>query len=412
MNRSERIGTLLFQYVRNELSPGEGRELAEWRKESAENDALFVRKTNRDNILMDLGRWLDAKERSFQKIKEQHPEIWKKPVVEGRARIYRITRIAAIFIVALGAGLYFLGGNAIHAGGYRADLISTDGIITSLSDFQRGFLAGSAGIIIEKTESGALIYHAPNDFKKSKDKLSTLRTDKGGEFMLKLPDNTLIWLNAASSIKYPANFNQDSIYIFLEGEAYFEIPKNSAHHYFIIMGMKSGAERQSQNAERPWTIDAQQGGLKPTYIQVDPGVSQLNLKAYAEDSVIQTTIIGGSATIHMDSTGTHQIYNLQQKAGQQTQWKKGEFTGIPLADTSATIAWKNRRTTFRGADLQTIMQTVSRWYNVEVIYFGEAPVGKFNIDVSRDADLSEIINSLKQQGVHIMISGKKVTVIK
>jgi ferric-dicitrate binding protein FerR (iron transport regulator) len=322
------------------------------------------------------------------------------------ARIYRIARIAAIFIVVLGAGLYFLlSGSTIKPGTYKAELVSTDGVKTGLDDFHRGFLAGSAGIRIDKTESGELIYNAPNDMRRGKDKYYNLYTQRGGEFILKLSDGTMIWLNAQTSIKYPANFSQDTINISLEGEAYFELARNTSKHFIISLRSSAFA-----NASADKTVNGHRSSTSG--LLIESSGAHFNVTAYPEDSVIFATMLNGAALVRFDSTGNNQQSETQLLPGQQAKLMKGKLTIIRAEHTDEIIAWKNGRTLFHDADIQTIMQTISRWYDVDVNYIGALPDKKFNVNIPRDADLSELINSLKKQGVHISARGKKITVAK
>lgn len=159
MTRSERIGTLMFRYVRNELDRNGKDELNAWRNESPENEQMFQRKTDSENILRDIAVYLETKELAFQKLKASFPQIWAKPVVKMRSRVYRFARIAAIFLVVLGVGSYFLLRDKQNTGGsYQAELVDANGVHTAMNDFQRGFLAGSAGIKIVEGKNGELIY--------------------------------------------------------------------------------------------------------------------------------------------------------------------------------------------------------------------------------------------------------------
>jgi transmembrane sensor len=324
-------------------------------------------------------------------------------------RIYRIVKIAAIFIVVLGVGLYFLSsGKTVRPGTYKAELVSTNGVKTALDDFHRGFLAGSAGIKIDKTESGELIYNAPNDTRRGKDKYYNLYTQRGGEFILKLPDGTMIWLNAQTSIKYPANFSQDTIYMSLEGEAYFEITKEKAHHYIISLPSTVNRQRSTVNHQLS-TVNRQLSTNNGLLIESSGG--HFNVTAYPDDSVFFATMLNGTAQVRHDPVDNKSQSEVQLLPGQQAQLINEKLTMISTVDTGETVAWKNGRTSFHEADIQTIMNAISRWYDVDIIYVGKIPGKKFNISFPRKADLSELLDNLKKQGVHFSVRDKTVTVI-
>ena len=405
MNESEKIAMLMFRHVRKELTRKEERELTVWRHAGPENERIFNGTTDGESILINIAAFLAEKERGLQKLKKRNPEIWTGSSIRRSTRRYWMTRIAAIILIVLSFGLYFvIGSKTIHAGEYKAELISTDGVKTALSDFQRGYLAGSAGIIIDKTENGELIYNAPNNLKKGKQEMFNLRTDKGGEFILKLPDSTMIWINSETSIKYPANFSQDTINISLEGEAYFEIAKVTAHYYVLTLN----AQCPTLNVHT--TPNAQRSTLNA--IQVETSGGQFNLNSYSDDSLLFVTLINGSANLTMDSAGSSRKSVYELKSGQQARVINQNLAILSGVNTAEIIGWKNGRTIFRNADIQTIMKMVARWYNVDVNYKGSIPDKKFSINIPRNSDLPVLLDSLKKQGLIVSLHRKTVTILK
>ncbi len=392
MTRSERIGTLMFRYVRNELDRNGKDELNAWRNESPENEQMFQRKTDSENILRDIAVYLETKELAFQKLKASFPQIWAKPVVKMRSRVYRFARIAAIFLVVLGVGSYFLLRDKQNTGGsYQAELVDANGVHTAMNDFQRGFLAGSAGIKIVEGKNGELIYIAENNPKAAYDKYWEVLTPRGGAFSLKLPDGTMVWLNAQSSIECPANFSQDSIKIKLSGEAYFELATDAKHSFFI--SIPPTANRQPPTAN----------GL-----QITSTNGHFNLKSYKDEPVVSATLIEGAATVRWDSGNTE----LNIGAGQQTQLIDQTLTLIRSADTSQIIAWKNGEFYYKDAALSIMMPAIAKWYDVDIQYAGQIPDRKFSLRVPRNTRLSKVLENLQKQGLHITQHGKTVTIWK
>jgi transmembrane sensor len=392
MTRSQRIGTLMFRYVRNELGRTGKMELNAWRNESPENEQMFQRKTDTENILRDIGVYLEAKERGFQNLKQSFPEIWAKPFVKMRSQIYRITRIAAIFLTVLGIGSYFLlKNNKNSAGIYQAVLVNSEGIQTALDDFHRGYLAGSAGIKIEKRENGELIYIATNYPNAGKDKYYDLYTSKGGIFSMKLPDGSMIWLNSLSSIKYPANFSQDSIKIMLEGEAYFELAKDAKHHFIIIPAFAKASVGKSVN------------GFK-----IISASGYFNIMSYEDDPIVSTTMVVGRALVRLDSVHSE----FQILPGQQAQLLDGKLNLVAAVDTSEIIAWKNGEFYYKDASLPLILPAIAKWYDVDIQYGSQIPDKKISLRMPRSTPISEVLDNLRKQGIHITQRGKIITIWK
>src|SRR5262249_15865608 len=150
----------------------------------------------------------------------------------------------------------------------------------------------NAGITFGKTEKGEPVYIAANDRKKGKDKFYTLLTAPGGEFVLRLPDSTMIWMNSASAVKYPANFDQDTIRIGIQGEAYVERLKENTHHYLI--------GRISPDSNRQTSV-----------IQVQPK-STLNINTYPQNGDMIVSLIHGTASWQKTDINYALVSGVQQ----------------------------------------------------------------------------------------------------
>ncbi len=271
MNHPKRIGTLLYRYNRNELTDKEKRELAEWRALSADNEQLFRDKTDPEKVRNEMTALYDSRDRVFQQVRESYPGIANAKLSnqdfpesgadEKPARIFHVSRrAAAILIVVLGASLYFvLRGTGLigrnEGNSYEAVFVSPEGVEIALDDIHRGYLAGSAGITFKKNEKGELDYIASENSGAARDKNYALRSKKGGHFRLSFPDGTWIWFNSATTIRYPANLSQDSIHVKLEGEAYFEVKRDSAHP--LILSLRPTVNRQPTTYRQPSTVNRQ-----------------------------------------------------------------------------------------------------------------------------------------------------------
>ncbi len=402
MTRSQRIGTLMFRYVRNELDRNGKEELNAWCNESPENEQMFQRKTDPENILRDVAVYLETKELAFQKLKASFPQIWAKPVIRMRSRVYRYARIAAILLVVLGVGAYFILHDKQNTGGsYQADLIDADGVHNAMNDFQRGFRAGSAGIRIEDIGNGELLYVAKNYPKAGKDRYYKLLTPRSGAFDLKLPDGTMVWLNAQSTIEYPANFSQDSIKIKLTGEAYFEMAKDATHSFIISIPPSASAKASADK-----TANGQPPRANGFHVTSTSG--HFNLISYTDEPIVSATMVEGTALVRLDSGNAE----LKLHPGQQAQMIDQKLALNPSADTSEIIAWKNGEFYYKDAGLQIMMPAIAKWYDVNIQYAGQIPDKKFSIRIPRNTPLSKVLENLQKQGLHITQHGKTVRIWK
>ncbi|HEY1870616.1 MAG TPA: DUF4974 domain-containing protein, partial [Chitinophagaceae bacterium] len=90
----------------------------------------------------------------------------------------------------------------------------------------------------------------------------------------------------------------------------------------------------------------------------------------------------------------------------------GEGTTITdVIDINNISSWKNGFTTFHNANIQTIMQSVGRWYNVKVVYQGNLTDKRYNINMPRNAKFYDLLRRLEMQGARFKIEGRTIIVL-
>ena len=208
---------------------------------------------------------------------------------------------------------------------------------------------------------------------------NTLSTPKGGQYRLTLPDGTKVWLNAASSIKYPTAFNGKSRTVVVTGETYFEVV-GKPNQPFIV----------------------RTGKMAVTVL----GTS-FNINAYADESSIKTSLLEGSIKIsNSDQT-------VRLTPGQQAKLDSASNLQVSkMTNPAAAVAWKNGYFSFDKADIPTVMRQLSRWYDIDVSYEGgSAPPDYFWGDLKRNATLSDIFAVLAKSGIYFTLNGNQVLVL-
>ncbi|WP_188315950.1 FecR family protein [Chitinophaga agrisoli] len=193
-----------------------------------------------------------------------------------------------------------------------------------------------------------------------------------------MPDGTKVWLNAASSLRFPTRFTGATRNVELTGEAYFEVAKNAA---------------------APLHVKVE--GMDITVL----GTS-FNIMAYTDEDAIRTTLLDGA--IKVASGQAQRIL----KPGQQSSLDPGgAIKLITDPDIELAIAWKNGFTSFRSANIRTIMRQVMRCYNIDVEYEGNIPERVFTGDIPRDAHLSELLQLLEVSKVRFKMKDTKLVVM-
>jgi hypothetical protein len=204
-------------------------------------------------------------------------------------------------------------------------------------------------------------------------------TERGRQWSAVLPDGTVAWLNASSSLRYPLKFSPNERLVEMQGEAAFKVVHNALQPFRVKVGKQ----------------------------MIEDIGTEFNIKAYSDDPEIKTTLIEGSASI---ITGLN-----------KTIIKAGELSSVDVftqkntmskADLEIASAWRNGLFSFKDADIKMVMKDISRWYNVEVKYEGkvsEAP--DFTGKMGRNLTLKQAMKVLSIMRVQFRIEEDKRIVI-
>lgn len=265
----------------------------------------------------------------------------------------------------------------ILPGGHHAVLTTSDGKAIILDSMPNGLLTQQGNTDVKKL-GGLLEYKAPASFiRDTVISYNTVSTPRGGQYQIVLSDGSKVWLNAASSIRFPTAFSGSLREVELTGEAYFEVAKNK---------------------EKPFQV-------KVRDMKIAVLGTHFNVKAYEDEAETKTSLLEGSVKIIQGKEAG------LLKPGQQAVINfKDDKVKIATADMVEVIAWKNGLFRFEGANIETIMREIGRWYDVEIVYAGKVPMRRFEGKINRNAGLSEVLRILELSNVKFSIAGKKIIV--
>ena len=262
----------------------------------------------------------------------------------------------------------------ISPGGNKAMLTLADGSVILLQETQDGVIAQQGAASLVKLD-GKLAYNAAA--KSGQVLYNTLTTPRGGQYQVTLPDGSLVWLNAASSLRFPTAFTGGERRVEVMGEAYFEVAHNPSMPFKVLV---NGAE-----------------------IRVIG--THFNVMAYSDELLLKTTLLQGAVKfISNDKTWI-------LKPGQQAQLTtKGDVDLVSDVDVGDVLSWKNGKFHFDAMDIATILRQVTRWYDVDVIYNRKIN-DLFYAEMPRNTPLSDVLKALQLTGkVDFRIEGKKIFV--
>ncbi|MGN7721711.1 FecR family protein [Chitinophaga sp. 22620] len=371
---NERYHELARKQLQGTISPDEAAELAEW---LAHDDGRQL------EVPSGIAESRDVHEKRLLGAIEQRIG-WKR---SARIRTLRLAAAAVILVVALGWWLVKPSPSAPPApsiavneldrspGGNRAVLTLGNGQRIVLDSAANGTLFSQGGIQAVKLDSGALAYNMGGTG--AEIQMHTLSTPVGGQFRITLSDGTAIWLNAASTLKFPSSFTGGERAVEITGEAYFEVAKNKAMPFKVMFNGSS----------------------------VEVLGTHFNIMAYPDEARSKVTLLEGSVAVSNPSGRQLLRPGMQALVG-------SSITTGP-ANVEEAVAWKNGLFIFDNEDIHSIMRKLARWYDVKPEYADAMQGVTFSGTVSRYSNVSGVLEMLEMtESVRFELQGGAIKVLR
>lgn len=395
----DRIVQLLERYSKRTATEAELKELTEWMADAADEAPFdgFVANLLNQHTAQQPGAQDPNWEMLYEKVLAGRPALASLPA-PAPVRSIRKRWLAAASIVALlgtGAWLWSISNKEIATpaptanitligpGQEGAILTLADGSTVLLDSLGNGVISNQPGVQVI-LENGALNYKRSNSTADLNPAFNSMSTPKGRQFRLQLPDGTRVWLNAASSIRYPVTFAGNARRVEIRGEAYFEVAPDKNKPFLVNIHNKA---------------------------EVEVLGTSFNVNAYADEPQISTTLIDGRISVSKTNSSDNASGKLLLQPGQQSQLKNDQLELIRNPDLSKVIAWKNGLFNFEGTGLKEMMRQLERWYDIEVVYEGNVPDVHFFGKMSRKLDLTTVLTALKGFGLHFRMEERKLVIM-
>ena len=232
------------------------------------------------------------------------------------------------------------------------------------------------GMVIKKLTQGRIQISQFSDTPAKRTE-NVIRTPKGGEFEVLMPDNSLIKLNAASEVHFYSDYNIVNREVKLSGEAFFEIKKSG----------------------KPFVVHT-------TDQKVTVLGTQLNIKAYPDEAETTTKLLRGSVKVNSNNSAEE----IVMKPG-DLLLHKGSAMRL-TAQENAKVDWVNKEIVFNEKSVEQIMNDIARWYNVEVYFENTALKNNtFSGTISRYTDFNKVLEVLeKTESLKFEVEGRKITI--
>ncbi len=356
---------LLSKYKQGTISAEEKQLVEDWFMEYGTDEKILLNELQIDDVKAEMWQVVDRKRDKVRKLK-----LWP-----------RIAIAAALALMVLSAGLLYISkqtgpdlivavkSNDVAPGRNTATLTFSNGQVIVLDDQKNGVVIHAKALTYN---DGSKVVEERGLPAAAQQMVAT--TPRGGTYQIMLPDGSRVWMNAASTLRFPSAFtNLKNRTVELIGEAYFEVSKDREH---------------------PFIVKTSQQAIKVLG-------THFNVNAYPDESDEKTVLLEGAVNVNGRET---------LSPGQQLQIGSDGKASVDNVDTEGAVAWKNGYFLFKDVPLQTIMRQLSRWYNIEIIYNGQLKEETFNGLIRRNSNLSRILKVLEKGGVKFNLEGKKLIV--
>lgn len=399
----QQLTALIEKFFSGEADENEKEQIRQW-YDSFDSLPLEFMEGDGDQISESMARSISAIRKRITRI--QSEEIKKPALRSGRIRVFhRLSVVAAVLLLfAVGLSYFLLHRRVgqqkvlgyqhlkdddlqqdVPPGGNKAVLTLANGQKIALDSAGNGILSLQGATRVMKLDSGQLAYNTSG--KQGREILyNTVATPRGGEYRIRLPDGTMVWLNSASSIRFPTAFPGRERKVQVRGEAYFEVAKNSAKPFRITVFTQAGVKEQ-----------------------VVVLGTHFNIMAYDNEPFTKTTLLEGKVRV---IKGIHsQVLNPGEQAQLNNQVREDEQIRLVRdVNLNEVIAWKDNNFCFDGDDIQAVMRQLELWYDVDVEIEGKI-TDHFTGTIPRNVSFSKVFEVLqKTGGLHYRIIDRKIII--
>ena len=373
LSKEEHIARLIFLHIQGMTDNAQEKELNEWRSVSPRHEELFQRMLSSEHVEKSISR--------FVKTEEEEERGWWQ--LQQRARSGRSVRkikwfpyaAAIVLILSVGGVFYFSGDKEqaeilpvakceVQVPGSRAVLILPDGRKVDLeNEVLRSDLAQSDSLLLVSARS---LKYRDIDSPDTTEIFHTLEIPRGGEYLLTLSDGTMIYLNSESTLSFPVKFQGKERKVYLTGEAYFKVAKNTEHPFVVTAGE----------------------------LEVLVTGTTFGVRAYKDEKDIQTTLESGQVTVKVEGKSVKLVPNKQVLFNKSTM-------GLEVRDVDVDLylAWADGRLVYDNCPLEKILTDLGRWYNIDVFYSrDELRSYQFSLNMKKHEEFTQVLELIGKTG--------------
>ena len=377
------ISNLIYKSLRGETSKDEDELLEAWCLESR-NRKLFLEFQEADHLYEGITDMYNVD--TNVPLKKVNDKIKKKKHV--RVLKY-ISGIAAVLLV----GVIFMLSMEDKTEPTRqvllssvskermepfATLVTTTGKVVYLEDsVKQESLKASNKESLKQEESGNGEV-LPQEIKQEVE-YNVLTTSKQGNIKVVLYDGSHVWLNAGSELRYPNSFVENQRVVYLKGEAYFEVKRDTLRSFVV---------------HTPYSNTKVLG-------------TSFNVSAYEDETTTAITLVSGKV----------EVYNQHEKCILKPGWQavtenKSGTLKTREVDVTGYVSWKDGMFEFNDMPLEQLVSQLSRWYDVD-FFFANSDIRdfKFTGAIKRSNTLLFMLEFIeKTSNVYFKVNGNVIQI--
>ena len=382
-----KISRLIAKKLMGVILPEDEERLNAWLEEDARNKDLYRRILETEN--------LSVRDMYAKRLDVEHTWDTLRVQLVGQRKCrslfssWQIGVVASV-ILFVGIGLYWGFWKkseveqvemvaCVEMRGAKAVLVTSQGNEIVLQDSTVRLISLGGGMVAQN-DGSRVSYEGNGDMEKD-DVLeyNTIRVPRGGEYKLFLSDNTEVFLNSDSEIRFPVVFTGQTRQVSLKGEAYFKVKKNPACPFFVE--------------------------VKPLEVEVTG--TTFGIRAYPDETDVLTTL----------ETGTVRVRNGEAEVNlspdRQAIFDRSTTTlSVGEVDTDLFLAWKDGRIIFDDCPLEKILAEIGRWYDLDIFYAREEVRSyRFSLNIKRHETFGEVLKLLEAAGqIGFEVNGNTIVV--
>lgn len=369
------LSGLISCYLSGTLSEEQEKALKSWLAESGEHQAVFERICAEQTMRE---KWEHYRNENVQSAFDDFQHRRRR--LAFRRGVYRWAA-CAVLLLTVGAAWWQWRSDASEVSG---GMFAQDGTVVD-SMFRKPVLTLASGEQMVVLENGVLfqemsegqwvktnremILQSRDSMLQHTDNYNTIEVPPMCDFHFTLSDGTKVWMNAASSLRYPVKFAADSRSIYVSGEVYLEVAKDSSRPFSVV----------TDN------------------MRVEVLGTCFNVRAYPHERETKVTLAEGKVAARVGE----EKYTLTP--GNQLSLEEGSGkVSVQAVDVDDVLAWKRGFYVFKKSNLAEVASTLQSWYDVKIVLKGE---------VAARTTYTGVVN--KEEAIEVFLSRlEKVSEVK